>query len=213
MTKPQKQTTNFIALLLEINQFRHNGNFQKCIILCQRAIIEYGETLELIKLLAGSYHMLALQTNLDEYFENAVFWYKKAIRMEPDNSLLYSDLGEVYSIGILDYKQANESYRMAMRLDQTNQKAFFGGASLYPNPDDLVSLAEAVRWVEHLTKINPDEPMYHLRLSNLYKLDGLVDDMRVEQIKALTCSAPLDEFLAKSIKHLDRPGCSPAAEP
>jgi cytochrome c-type biogenesis protein CcmH/NrfG len=78
----------------------------------------------------------------------AVTWAKKAINLAPANSQFHDILGEVQSLGTLEYQEAAQAYRRSIELDPNNLLALVGGAALFGVPEDVVTLDEEIKWLE-----------------------------------------------------------------
>lgn len=76
------------------------------------------------ELLANLFFNVALNSNNEngENFQNALFWLNKAIELDPSNSKLYVELGDLLWIGFLDYSSAEAQYYKAIRLNPKKER-------------------------------------------------------------------------------------------
>jgi len=59
-------------------------------------------------------------------------------------------------------------------------------------PEQVVTLEEAINWLERAVQLEPDNPNYHARLGEFYREAGRPLDAMREWIRALLCPRPLD---------------------
>lgn len=58
--------------------------------------------------------------------DSAIYYYQKAIDLDPKNYIPYNGIGEVYRDNMKDYDKATEWYTKAMAIDSKERKANFG---------------------------------------------------------------------------------------
>jgi tetratricopeptide (TPR) repeat protein len=82
----------------------------------------------------------------------------------------------------------------------TDVTALTGAASLYGLPENVVSLQEAIGWLEYATQLEPDDPNYHFRLGQLCFEAGRAAKAKKEWLRALTCPKPISLSQARTIE-------------
>lgn len=86
-------------------------------------------------------------------FKKAIFAYNKVLKLDPNNSAIYSDLGVMYRRNS-EPEKAIESFDKAIELDATNMQAQFNvGIVLFHDLNDKNAAIEA--W-EKVASIQPD---------------------------------------------------------
>lgn len=190
--------------MLQANQFRQTGEYRKALNIYHELLRNYGETGDVDQLMAYCYFQLALYGGNEENYEDAVVWIEKAISFSPRNSQLYGFLGEIHSIGTLDYVAAINAYRTAIDLNPNNVHALVSGAGLFGVPEEVLTLEEAINWLEKAVQVEPDNGINHFNLGIRYHDAGQYSKAKQEWLRALSCPRPLDAAISKSIrKHLD----------
>lgn len=137
-----------------------------------------------------------------QYYLCALDWIEKAIELESENGIFYALRGEIYSLGLLDYQKAIEAYRIAITKKPNDAWILSSAASLYDVPDTVVTLEEAIKWMESCIEIAPSEGIYRARLASLYKEAGRIPEMKTQLSAALLLSKPIDGILLKYICEL-----------
>lgn len=184
---------NMTSLLIQANELRRQKTYQEALTLYLKIYEQSKEDVDMLTVIAFCYFAL-------NNFEEAVAWLKKAIALAPNDDNLHTDLAEYCAVGTLDYEQATEEYRKAIEINPNNTRALVGAAALYGVPEEVVTLNEAINWLEFATKLEPDDPNYHFRLGEFYrKADRILDGIQ-EWHKALLCTQPLDPGPTNTIK-------------
>ncbi len=195
----ESNSNRVISLMLQANDLREKQDYLQAVDKYKDIIEKFGETSDLDHVIAYSYFELALYEHDEANFRMAINWIKKAINLSQNSSYLYDTLGEIKSIGTLEYKEAAESFRKAIELNPDNVHALVSGASLYGVPEEVVSLKEAIIWLEQAVRIEPYEPNYHLNLGMLYKETGQINKSESEILKSMVCPKPLNSSFTKTI--------------
>lgn len=195
-------STKVITLMIQANLFRDKREYLQALNTYKDIIKRFRETPELDQIIAYCYFQLALFEHDEANFQMAVKWVKKAITLSQNNSYLYDTLGEILSIGTLEYKEAAKAFRKAIELNPDNIHALVNGASLYGVPEEVVTLEEAIIWLEHAVQLEPNEPNYHLNLGILYNEAGQITKSESELFKSMVCTRPLNGSFIKTIKKL-----------
>ena len=178
--------------LLEANRLRSAGNHRAALAAYLRILELSGESAHLCAVIADCHFMMAVGHGAAEHFPEAVNWMERAVALAPGEGRLHAHLGQYYSTAVLDYGRSAAEYREAIRLSPYDHSALVGAAGLYGVPEGVVSLDEAIGWMEWAVQLEPDEAWYHDRLAELYQESGRVTDSKREGIRALLCAWPLD---------------------
>ena len=191
----------YVGLLAKVNDLRHRKDYEAAITLCIRSINCFGESADLLALVAACYFALAGSNPCEtgQNFEKAILWMKKAIELVPNDAHLHADLAQYYSLGVPEYEKAAQEYRKAIELDPHSKEALIGAAALYGVPEEVVTLDEAISWLERATQLDPNDPNHHFRLGKLYREAGRSSDAEKEWLKAFLCPQPLDPGPAQAI--------------
>lgn len=190
-----------VGLLAQANELKRSKDYRAALA-CYLEVLEDGhKSVALLSSIAFCYFAIALsQQGTDQDCFESVSWMEKAIALEPHNSFLYACLGEYCSLATLDYERAAQAYRKAISLDPCNLKALVGAAALYGVPEKVVTLEEAINWLERAVQLDSDDPNHHFRLGELYYEAGHLSDAEGEWVRALLCSQPLASDLAQTVE-------------
>jgi tetratricopeptide (TPR) repeat protein len=194
-----EETTKMISLMLQANHFRQIEEFRKALDIYQGLIESYGETDTVDQVIAYCYFHLGLHGGDEENYKYAVAWIERAISISPRNSQLYDFLGELHSIGTLDYVASIKAYRTAIDLNPNNVHAFVSGAGLYGVPEEVITLEEAINWLEKAVQVEPDNGNNHFNLGMRYHEAGQYSKAEQEWLIALSSPRPVDAVLSKTI--------------
>ena len=191
-------------LLITANQFRSDGEERIALSLYIEALAQLGESTELLSAIADCHFSLGIGNpdETGENYEQAIYWMERAIALAPSISRLHSHLAQYYAVGILDYERAAEAYRAAIRLNPHDARTLFSAASIYDVPDQVVTLEEAIQWLERAARLEPDDPMFHARLGEFYYKAGRFLETAHEWRRALLCPQPLDSSYVHLIKEV-----------
>jgi tetratricopeptide (TPR) repeat protein len=192
-----------INLLIKANEARQIGEHRNALAIYYEIIENFGESAEIDQIIAHCYFQLGLyeDSKATANFESAVQWANKAINLAPRTSALHSDLGQFCSIGTLDYEVAAQEYETALQLDPNNLRALTGGAALYGVPEKVVSMAQAISWLERAVKLAPEDAISHLNLGTLKLESGNSVEAQQQFIMALLCPKPLNPKHMGAIGH------------
>lgn len=190
-----------IGLLVQASELKRSKDYRAALACYFKVLEEGNESAALLSSVAFCYFAIALSPQgTDQDCFESVSWVEKAIALEPHNSFLYTCLGEYCSLATLDYKRAAQAYRKAIYLDPCNLKALVGAAALYGVPEEVVTLEEAINWLERAVQLDPDDPNHHFRLGELYHEAGCLSDAEEEWVRSLLCSQPLASDLVQTVK-------------
>jgi len=197
-----EEANDVIDLMIQANHYRQVGEYRKALDIYQDLIGNLGETSETDQLIACCYFQLGLYGDDEDNYQEAVIWIERAIALSPMNSQLYVILGGFHSIGTLNYEASIKAYRTAINLNPNNVHALVSGAGLYGVPEDVVTLGEAINWLEQAVQIEPDNANYHLSLGVCYNKAGRLSKAKQEWLSALSCPRPLEAALSTTIRKL-----------
>jgi tetratricopeptide (TPR) repeat protein len=196
------ELTTCIALLARANELRCRKDYEAAIALYIRSIKHFGESADLLAVVAGCYFALAGSTadETGRNFKEAILWMKKAVELAPNDARLHADLAQYYALGVPDYEKAVREYRKAIELDPHITQALVGAASLYGVPEEVVTLDEAIGWLERVVQLDPDDPNHHFGLGELYREAGRSSDAEKEWLRAFLRPQPLASRPAQVIE-------------
>jgi tetratricopeptide (TPR) repeat protein len=202
MNKQHADQRMFLNSLLQVNELRLEKKFETVISLCEDLITVYRSNEYLSSIIAQCYFMLG-STNSPEsqnYYQKAITWISKAIELSPENPSFHADLGEYYWLGLLEYQKAAYEFKKALELNPQYVRALLGIAALYGPPESIVTLNEAIKYLQAAIKIEPDNPNYQGRLGQLYIEKGSSLDGEREWLKGLQSAKPIDPGYIQLIK-------------
>lgn len=195
MTKQHaSESEKLVSLLHQANELRSRGEYEAALqVYFFDVLHNFGESADLLAVIASCYY------HLSKYYE-AVFFIEKAIRLAPDDARLYAALGEYHALGTLEVERAAEAFRKAIELNPNDTEVLAAAATLLWNlPEQVITLDEAINWLERATQLSPNNPEHHFWLGEIYWEAGRTVDAEREWVKALLCSRPLGPINAKAI--------------
>jgi tetratricopeptide (TPR) repeat protein len=160
--------------------------------------LEIYETLDessaLLATRAFCHFKLAFEKNRDikHNYSRAITLLKKAITLDPTNSMLYTDLAFYFMWGLVKYEEALEAYRSALEIDPNNYDALVGAASLYDTPEDIIELDEAIEFLERAAKLRPGEQYNWYNLALLYQKAENVTAAEKALARSLLCPKSIE---------------------
>jgi tetratricopeptide (TPR) repeat protein len=203
MTTPLDSRARAIArVYLQANKLSLKKEDQQALALYLEVAGQIADNAELAATVANCYFGIAL-TNPRETGENhkeAISWMKRALALDPDNARLHGRLAQFYELGLLEEELAAQEYRKAIELNPYDVWTLFNATSLYGVPEEVVTLDEAINWLERVIWLEPDDPNFHLRLGDLYHKAGRISDAEREWLRALLCPRPLNPGPAQAVK-------------
>lgn len=205
MTDQKSLSREFVDMLMRANALRDKNDYRSAVVLYRKAAEQYGETAELCHMIAQCYLRLAESAQGNEQDStDFIDWVGKTIKSMPNNPRPHVELGEYYSLVKLDYVQAAQEYRVALELNSSDIEALIGITALYGVPEDVVTLSEAIQFLERASQLRANDPNLLFRLGELYYEAGRLADAKQTWIKSLLCSEALDTNTAQSIETLSR---------
>jgi len=97
-------------------------------------------------------------------YEEAIALYNRAVEQAPHRFDLYIEMGRQYSIGLLDYEAANESYRRAVEVYESAITLDALGFGLYNVGDNF----QAVRVLRDAVELDPEYGPAQVHLGMVY---------------------------------------------
>lgn len=191
---------NTFALLIDANQLREKRDFREAIRIYDEILSQVGTSVEMMRISASCYFQKGMYEGDENEFQKAISLLREGLRLDPKNDLLHSDLGQIYSLGILDYPMTAQEYREAIGLNSENINALLGGAALYGVPDDVVTVEEAIDWLTRAISLEPNDPNHRFRLGKFFYDSEKWKEAQNEWRNALLCPIPLKESAVQSIK-------------
>ncbi len=189
-----------VGSLIRANELRHKQKYRAALEIYLNAFEQAKENTDLCVMTAYCYLAFALSSeSSDEDVRKALAWIEEAIATRPDEVRLYCILGQFRFLVAIDYAQAAQAYRKAIELSPDNIEALAGAASLYFIPAGVVTLDEAINWFERIVQLEPDNPISHFDLGQLYYAAGQRPGAEREWFKSLLSPKPLDLGSAQTI--------------
>jgi tetratricopeptide (TPR) repeat protein len=137
---------------------------------------------------------------LQQNFSEAIKYYQKAIKVQPNYLKAYHCLGNLYR-KTEDYDRAIECYQKMIQCDRENAEAHYDLGLVY---QERGFFARAIYNYEQAIRYKPDYGDAHLNLSVLYKKQGKLNKAFEACQKAIqyqaqvaTSSAPLGRIIEK----------------
>jgi tetratricopeptide (TPR) repeat protein len=180
--------------LIQINFARIEKRYEDAIDICFEYLRNFGENIDVISIAILTYLELDLsQIRRKNIGFKLLQWLDKAILLHPDSFNLYVLRGSIFFLGIEapDYEKAAKDYRFALELEPNSIEANLGLASLEGVPEKVVSLEEAIKALEKVARVQPNNPQLFLYLGALLKKAGEYSYSRQIFAKALLCKTPL----------------------
>jgi len=190
---------DYVRSLLRANHLRQQQDYQGARGTYVELLKERGDDTLILRMIASCSFSLA-------DFDAAVAWTLRALEVAPDNAGLHLYLAECYGLGTLELEEAVREYQKAIALDPHNTMAYVGAAALYGAPEEVVTLDQAIGWLERATQLDPDDPNWHGRLAQLYGEAGEEQKARAEWARALLCPRPLSAGYAEAAGAAVEPG-------
>jgi len=136
-----------------------------------------------------------------ELNHKALHWLQKAIELAPDNAQLHAQLAFLYWEGMVEYERAVEEYRLAIRLNPYNDQILAEACVLWGEPEEWITLEEAMEWLSRAVQLKPNNPHYWIRLADVYHAAHQHEKTLDALYNALTCPpSSLDDMTLKSIQ-------------
>lgn len=129
-----------------------------------------------------SYYHFAKAQLLDDqgHTSQAIDEYKKALELDPNNSMIYSEMAETY-LKNNRIRDAVETAQKAVKADPDNVEPHkilsniyvqMIGRSTIQQPPDIDTLNGAIHELEEVVRIDPSERQAFLMLGRLYQIEG-----------------------------------------
>ena len=108
----------------------------------------------------------------NDFLEEAIVAYNKAITIDPEYSIAYNNLGVIYLDGIGNVKEAARLFEKSIEINPSYTLANFNLARAYQAMDDLTEAAEYYQKALNLNKTSHDidEEDIMTRLHKLFEV-------------------------------------------
>ena len=186
-----------IGLLIRANELRRQGDYSAALALYLELLDRFRES---TNLLADLLAEIASCYNALYRFDEAIAWVEKAIALAPNDARWHANLAEYHWLGTLDKEQAAREFRKAIELNPNDARVLGNAAALYNEPEGVVTLEEAISWLERAVQLEPNNPLYHARLGECYYEAGRIEDAKREWVISLLCGPPLEPGNAETIR-------------
>jgi tetratricopeptide (TPR) repeat protein len=134
---------------------------------------------------AQAYYHFSRARLLDDQGQvsQAIDEYKKALELDPNNSLIYSEMAESY-LRNSRLRDATETAQKAVQIDPGNVEAHKLLSTIYlqaiskanaQQPPSIETINNAIHEFEEIVRIDPTERQSFLMLGELYKIKGARD--------------------------------------
>ncbi len=139
---------------------------------------------------------------IGDYYRNngrgkeAIEMYKKAIIKNPNNSIIYTKLGEGYLFQE-EYKKSEEALKKAIQENASNEEAHIILGNCYKNPGRFKEAAEEFKKV---LDINPNNTWAYAELGECYRAQGEYDNAKEMFKKAIEKTMDLGNISNALIK-------------
>ncbi len=93
---------------------------------------------------ADSYLDMAKKYSAQHEYQQAIKWYKEAIKLNPDDARGYTDLGRVY-LRMKNFPEAIKYYQEAIGLEPRNNRSYIGLGFVYQEMGDYPQATKCFR--------------------------------------------------------------------
>jgi tetratricopeptide (TPR) repeat protein len=188
-----------LDLSVKANQYLGQRKFLEAISVYQELQGILGEVADIFRAISYCYCMAATYSQIGaEGYHTAISFIERAIELEPDNPDHYVALGELYCFSHVDYERAISCFRKALSINPNCIQALGMGEYLVDVPEDVISMSEAIDWLERAVQIDP-QPMLHLFLGRLYLKANRREDAKKEWLKSLLSTTVIDSQRRESM--------------
>ncbi len=130
---------------------------------------------------------------LQNKFEEAIIYYKKAINFKKDFFEAYNNLASSQKkIGLID--DAIQNYNTSIKIKKNNLEAYFNLGNLFY---DEKKFDEALRSYKKVIEINEQFPKSYFLIAQIKSIQGKFDDAKTFFLKAIE----KDKFLSEAYVH------------
>lgn len=141
------------------------------------------------------FNNLGVESLIDNNLEKAVAYFRNALWIDPELSIVWNNIGSTYS-RLGEKELAEYSYRKSFSLDRSNATAINNLVKFYTTRGDLET---AQRYATAIERFNNSNPYFHYNLGNVAYAEGDFEMARMHYEHAIRRkdSEP-DFFLALS---------------
>jgi len=181
--------------LINANILRREGKYRKVIEHYKDALAGMKDNPFIRAMISICYLQIQSEDSNDpeSILTNAIKWITEAIELSPNDVYLRVTLADIYWHGFNDYGGAANEYRKAIDIKPDYVQALSGASAIHELSEDVVTLDEAINWLESAVELAPHQPHLHFRLGNLYQKAGRDVDAKEAWIRSLLCWKPLGE--------------------
>ena len=166
-------------------------------------IRENGENPYILNAIATCYSEWATSSPVDfSKWDDAISTILCAIQLAPDNGYFHAVLASYYHFGKLEYEKAVIEYRKAIELNPSDIWALNNLAGLYGHPENVITIQEAINWRESVVSLEPNKPLNHALLAELYFENRQFRKAQEEAIKSLLYPRPLETGWLEKMKDI-----------
>ncbi len=148
------KTTNFF--LRQAEQLKQEGKLDEAIVGFKKAIEIDSESLSSLQQLGDIF----LE---QELWKEAIFYYNRVLKINPDLALIHYNLAEAYK-AIKNQDRAVKHYTKVLRIDPFNNSAFIQLMFLQVTPSQLEDVASGY---QDLSKKEPKNPWVNVKLGDV----------------------------------------------
>lgn len=187
MSTPESVET--IETLYRAYLERRRGKYKQALEKYTILIEEIEESPELANAIAHCYDEWASSdVKYWEKFNDAISWYKRAIALSPNDSSLYYNLGRIFILETLDVEKGLEATLNAVSINPYYEDAWILLSTLEGLPEKLISLDDAISWLEKAISINPENYVALFNLALNLQKKGDIEKAKSALVKLLTSS-------------------------
>jgi len=194
-------------LLLRAGERKLQKDYQGALTLYHEAIGQFGDNANVFVAIALCHYLITAdpgEVYSKGHEKEAVYWMKRAIELAPNCGHWHYLLGEIYHVMWSDDENAVQEHRQAIALNPYDALVLFNSAGFHGPPENLVSLEEAIGWVERAVQLSPRNPDYHFRLGKLYQEAGRLAEARELWLEILLWTSDLSpEYVHRVRRALD----------
>ncbi len=145
-------------LLEEASTLTRDGEYRKAEELLQSALDKPFKKYDK----AEVYSMLGNIYNKMDYFQDAIDAYQKALELDPNSAIFWTNLGIVYRL-TAQYDKAEECYKKALVLDPDYPQLYTSLGALHLTY--TMKFDEAIRYLEKAIELDPSQAVTYANMA------------------------------------------------
>ena len=174
------------ASYLQVNELIVDKKLTDAISLLKKMCERFGESYSLLFTLGRCLAAQAAVSKTDDEAQEAVLCFQRASEIQPYNAHIHVSLASVYLHDLKDYAKAISECRKSLEIEPNYVQALITASSMYGLCEDIVSLNEAIAWIEKALQIDSVGSNYlRPRLASLHAEAGQLDKAIAELKLAL----------------------------